>query len=151
MEEGRIITLIGAKLAEKDTEFIFLGATKKCDECRLKNTCTNLEVGRRYRIAKVRDEIKHDCYIHENGVCVVEVTEAPITAVIEASHTFKSSKIVFEPPGCEAVMCGLFDLCHPAGLKAGDPCTIVEVIGDVDGECEEGRDLRKVTLCRVRK
>ena len=38
MEEGRIVTLIGAKWANEGEEFIFLGASKKCDECRLKNT-----------------------------------------------------------------------------------------------------------------
>jgi uncharacterized protein (UPF0179 family) len=151
MEEGRFVTLIGAKLAKEDAEFIFLGASNKCSECRLKNTCTNLEVDRRYRIAKVRDEIQHDCYIHEDGVCVVEVTEAPITAVIEASYTFKNSKFVFEPPDCEEPLCELFDLCHPAGLKAGDPCTIIDVIGDTPGECEEGRGLKQVTMCRERK
>ena len=76
MEEKRLVTLIGAKLAEEGCEFIFLGASKKCEECRLKNSCTNLEATRRYRIMKVREEIKHDCYIHEGGVCVVEVERA---------------------------------------------------------------------------
>ena len=151
MEEKRFVTLIGAKLAEEGGEFIFLGASKKCDECRLKNSCTNLEVDRRYRIAKVREEIKHDCSIHEEGVCVVEVEEAPITVAIKAPYTFKNSKIVFEPPDCEEFLCELFDLCHPAGLKAGDPCTIVDVLGDAPGECEEGRSLKQVTMFRERK
>jgi uncharacterized protein (UPF0179 family) len=148
MEEKRLITLIGAKLAEEGGEFIFLGASKKCEECRLKNSCTNLEATRRYRITKVREEIKHDCYIHEEGVCVVEVEEAPITVAIAAPYTFKNSKIVFAPPNCNESACELFDLCHPAGLNAGDRCTVLEVLGDVVGECKKGLSLKRVTVRR---
>ena len=148
MEEGRLVTLIGAELAKEGEEFIFLGASKKCEECKLKNACTNLEVDRRYRVEKVRDEMKHDCYIHENGVCVVEVTEAPITAAIEAAYTFKNSKIVFVPPNCKESNCELFDSCHPAGLREGDKCTILEIIGDAPGECKNGRVLKLVSMRR---
>jgi uncharacterized protein (UPF0179 family) len=151
MEEKRLITLIGAKLAEEGGEFIFLGAFKKCDECRLKNSCTNLEADRRYRIAKVREEIKHDCYIHEGGVCVVEVEEAPITVAIEAPYTFKNSKIVFEPPNCNDYLCELFNLCRPSGLNAGDQCMVLEVLGPALGECKKGRNLKKVTVRRESK
>jgi uncharacterized protein (UPF0179 family) len=151
MEEKKLVTLIGAKLAEEGGEFIFLGASKKCDECWLKNSCTKLEVDRRYRIAKVREEIKHDCYIHEEGICVVEVEEAPITVAIEASYTFKNSKIVFEPPNCNDYLCELFDRCQPAGLKAGDQCTVLEVLGPALGECKKGRDLKQVTVRRESK
>lgn len=149
MEEGRLVTLIGAELAKEGEEFIFLGASKKCEECKLKNACTNLEVGRRYRVEKVRDEMKHDCYIHEDGMCVVEVTEATITAAIAAAYTFKNSKIVFAPPDCNESDCKLFDSCLPAGLRAGDKCTILDVIGDVaPGECKNGRVLKLVSMRR---
>lgn len=148
MEEGRVVTLLGAKIAKVGEEFIFLGASKKCEECKLKNACANLEMDRRYRVANVRNDIKHDCYIHEDGVCVVEVTEAPITAAIESAYTFKNSKVVFEPPNCVKSDCELFNACHPLGLKAGDRCTILEVIGEVPGECHEGRGLKLVTIRR---
>ena len=148
MEEGRLVTLIGTKLAKEGVEFIFLGVSNKCEECRLKNTCTKLEVGRRYRVEKVRDEMKHDCSIHEDGVCVVEVTESSITTAIDAAYTFKNSKIVFEPPDCKETDCELFDSCLPAGLKDGDKCTVLEVIGDAPGECKKGQVLKLVTLRR---
>ncbi|MEA2074415.1 MAG: UPF0179 family protein [Euryarchaeota archaeon] len=148
MEEGRRVTLIGTKLAKEGDEFIFLGTSNKCEECKLKNTCANLVVGRRYRIEKVRNEMKHDCYIHEDGVCVVEVTEATITAAIEATYAFKNSRIVFEPPNCKEYDCELFCSCHPAGLIEGDKCTILDVIGDAPGECKKGRVLKLVTLRR---
>jgi len=148
MEEGRLVTLIGTELAKEGEEFIFLGASNKCEECKLKNACTNLEVDRRYRVEKVRDEMKHDCYIHEDGVCVVEVTEAPITAAVEGAYTFKNSKIVFAPPNCKEYDCELFDSCHPAGLREGDRCIILEVIGDAPGECKNGRVLKLVSMRR---
>jgi hypothetical protein len=151
MGEGRIVTLIGAKLAKEGEEFIFLGPSKKCEECRLKNACTNLELDRRYKIEKVRNEIKHECFIHEDGVSVVEVRESIIPVAIDATYAFKNSKFAFEPPNCRAIDCGLFDACFPAGLKEGDRCTILEVIGDAPSECKEGRVLKMVALRRERK
>ncbi len=130
MEEGRIVTLIGEKLANEGEEFIFMGTAKKCDECRLKKACANLEVGRRYRVERVREGIKHDCYIHEGEVCVVEVIEPPIKAVIEAKQAVKGSKIVFKIMNCESSP-SLLDLCHPAGLMDGDRCTVLDVISDI--------------------
>ncbi len=148
MEGRQVVTLIGANLAKEGEEFIFWGASKRCEECRLKNSCTNLEVGRRYRVVKVRNEIKHDCYIHEGGVCVVEVTESTIQAAINSSRAFKNSKIVFEPAHCEETTCTLFDSCHPAGLRAGDRCTILEILGDLPDECADGRALKLVAIHR---
>jgi uncharacterized protein (UPF0179 family) len=148
MEEGRTVTLIGAKLAKVGEEFIFLGASKKCEECRLKNACANLEVDRRYTVENVRNEIKHDCFIHEDGVCVVEVLEANIRAAVEAPYAFKNSKVVFEPPNCKERECKLFESCHPLGLKRGDRCTILEVLGESPAECKKGRGIKLVTLRR---
>ena len=151
MEEERIVTLIGAKLANVGDEFIFLGASKKCEECKLKKSCANLEVDRRYRIEKVRNEIKHDCYIHEEGVRVVEVIEPPVKVAIEAKSALKGSKIVFKPADCEETDYELFDLCHPSGLKKGDRCTILDVIGDASGENKTGQALKLVEVKREGK
>lgn len=132
MDTGRVVTLIGAKLANVGEEFIFSGAAAECEECKLKKSCINLDVGRRYRIEKVREEIKHDCYIHEDGVRVVEVIEPPIKVAIDAKQAMKGFKIVFVPVDCE--LPELFDLCQPMGLKEGDRCTILNVIDDIMGE-----------------
>jgi len=132
MEEGRIVTLIGEKQAKVGAEFIFNGAADKCSECRLKKSCANLEVGRRYRVENVREGIKHDCYIHEDGVRVVEVMEPPIEVAIDAKYAMTGFKIVFEPVDCEQPE--LFDLCHPPGLIEGDRCVVLNVIRDVTDE-----------------
>jgi len=151
MGEGGIVTLIGTKLAKEGEEFVFLGLSKKCEECRLKNACTNLELDRRYTIEKVRNEIKHECFIHEDGVSVIEVRESSIPVAIDATYAFKNAKVAFEPPNCKASDCGLFDACHPAGLKEGDRCTILEVFGDPPAECKEDRVLKMVTMRREGK
>ena len=151
MGEGRIVTLIGAKLAKEGEEFIFLGPSKKCEECRLKNACTNLELDRRYKIEKVRNEIKHECFIHEDGALVVEVRESSMPVAIDATYAFKNSKFVFEPPNCKVSDCELFDACHPTGLKEGDRCTILEVVGEASSGCKEGRVLKMVAMRREGK
>ncbi len=162
MEEGvveameeKIVTLIGAKLANVGDEFIFLGVSnsKKCEECKLKKACMNLEVGRRYRIEHVRDEIKHDCSIHEAGVRVIEVIEPEIRVAIDAKYAFKGSKIVFEPVDCEITDYNLFDLCHPLGLKEGDKCTIMDVIGDGENKIlmAQGLNLKLVDVKREKE
>jgi len=151
MEEGLRVTLIGTKLAKVGEEFIFFGASDKCGECKLKNTCTNLEVDRRYRIEKVREGMRHDCQIHEDGVSVVEIREVPITAAIEAVSAFKNAKIIFNPIDCEESSCELFESCQPAGLRAGDRCTILEVIGNIRVECKKGRGLKLVCIHREGK
>nr|CBH37193.1 conserved hypothetical protein, UPF0179 family [uncultured archaeon] len=151
MEEGRIVTLIGAKYAKVGEEFFFLGLSERCELCKLKHSCMTLVIDRRYRIEKVRDEIKHDCYIHENGVCVVEVIEPPVKVAIEAKFAFKNSKIVFMSPKCEETDCELYDSCHPAGLREGDNCTIIEVTDDPSVACKKGRTLKVVKMLRERK
>ncbi|NQE05000.1 hypothetical protein C5S32_03920 [ANME-1 cluster archaeon GoMg1] len=129
-DKERRVTLVGAKLAKAGDEFIFLGLPEKCEECKLKKSCANLEVGRRYRIEHVRDEIKHDCYIHEDGVRVVEVTEPPLKVAIDAKHAVKGAKIVFNPAVADYEES---DLCHPTGLKEGDRCIILGVVDDAQG------------------
>jgi len=144
MEGGRIVTLIGEKLANEGEEFIFMGMARRCEECRLRKACGNLEVGRRYRVERVREGIKHDCYIHEGGVRVVEVIEPPIRAVIDAKYAVKGSKIVFKTVNCESSP-SLLELCHPAGLMDGDRCTVLDVISDISP------DLKLVELKRESK
>ncbi len=130
MEAGRIVTLIGEKLAKEGEEFVFLGMANKCEECRLKKACANLEIGRRYRVVKIREDIRHECYVHEGGVSVVEVIEPPIKAIVDAKYAVKGSKIVFKPVDCEPA---LHDLSHPAGLVEGDRCVVVDVLDDLPG------------------
>ncbi len=140
------ITLVGARLAKPGLELIFRGPTTECDNCKLKNTCMNLDVGRRYKIVKIIKETLHDCPIHDSGVVAVEVAMAPVKAAIESRIAFPKSQIAFEPPRCDHVDCSMYDMCHPVGIRWGDRCTITKDLGDVHEKCEIGKHLKVVEL-----
>ena len=54
-----MITLIGKDLAQKGTEFVFLGPAEECDDCRFKSSCIgNLELNRKYVITDVKENVK---------------------------------------------------------------------------------------------
>ena len=148
MKESRSTTLIGVKLAKVGEEFIFLGAARECEDCKLRSTCMNLEEGRRYRIEEVKEDVRHDCPLHDGGVCVIRVVEPPITVAIEARKAFEGSKIVFEPPECDKNECEQYELCHPPGLKRGDKCTILRTLGNLPDACTKGHLLKLVEVKR---
>jgi len=141
------VTLIGMRLAKVGTEFAFNGPTSECEGCKLKNTCMNLDVGRRYRIVGTRDA-HHECPLHDGGVYAVEVVESPIIAAIESRKALVDAKISFEPPKCDKKDCRIYDLCHPFGLRSGDKCTISSILGDAPEDCADGLALRLVELKR---
>jgi uncharacterized protein (UPF0179 family) len=147
-EASTQITLIGTKLATIGMEFTFNGPTPECESCKLRNTCINLEPNRRYRVMGVRGELIHECPIHEAGVRAVEVAESPIIAAIDARKAFPGSKIVFEPARCDQADCSMYEICHPAGLREGERCTIVEVVGEAPEECPRGNVLKLVEFKR---
>lgn len=148
MSDKTSVTLIGNKLADIGMEFIFYGRSSDCEECKLTNSCLNLEEGRRYKVLGLRNGIKQNCKIHESDVVAVEVAETPTTASIESRRAFNGSKIFYDDIDCDEYGCEFYDLCHPSGLKNGDKCTILKVIGDMPGECSRGFSLKLAELKR---
>lgn len=143
-----IITLIGEKLAKVGNEFIFRGGAKECNVCKLKKTCLNLNKGSKYRITAVRNTGQHDCAVHYQGACAVEVIEAPLEISIESKKAIKGSTIVFEPLSCRVSSCENYGLCHPSGLKKGDKVTIMDVGNDVIEPCSKEYTLKAVEIKR---
>ena len=137
-ESDTIITLIGTKLAKVGNEFIFKGAAKDCEACKLNKTCLGLNIGSKYRITGIRNGGKLECFIHDSGVCAVEVVETPVVMSIEARKAIKGSKIVFEPASCNLTGCENYRICSPSGLTRGEKFTIINVVGEVSGPCERG-------------
>ncbi len=146
--EDKIITLIGTKLAKVGNEFIFKGVTKECEPCKLNKTCLNLNPGSRYRITDLRTGGKLECFIHDSGVCAVEVVETPIIMSIESRKAIKGSKIIYETPACNLANCSNYRLCFPSGLKHGDKFTIINVVGEISEHCEKGHALKVVEVNR---
>src|SRR5574341_1395467 len=118
MEESDvIITLIVTKLAKIGNEFIFKGAAKDCEVCKLNKTCLMLNIGSKYKIVSIRNGGKLECSVHDSGVCAVEVVETPIVIGIETRKAIKGSKVVFEPIACKLSGCENYMICRPAGLN----------------------------------
>ena len=140
------ITLIGSRLAREGLEFIFKGEMPECKKCRLKNTCLNLEPGRRYRVEGVRSNDIHECFLHDSGVLAVDVRKAPILTTMESRKAVDGAKTMYEPPRCGKKECETYEICHPEGLSRGDKCKIVEVLESPDSKCEAGHSLKKVKL-----
>lgn len=138
-----MITLIGKELAKKNLEFIYLGPSQECRDCKLRNACLNLEAGRRYKIKAVR-ETSHECKIHEGGVKAVEVERVPITAALPAGMAVEGSTIKFSPADCGNIGCSHYTLCSPPGIKPGTKYKILKINGDV--KCPEGKSLKSVLL-----
>ena len=141
------ITLIGVGVAKIGTEFVFNGPVNECETCKLKNTCLNLDVGRRYRIVTVRGNVKHDCALHDLGVKAVEVVESPSIVAIDAKNAFVGSKILYKQNECEVFDCKIYELCHPDGVRE-ERLTISAVLGDAPQACPGGKSLKLVELKR---
>ncbi len=136
-----IVTLIGENLAKKGMEFTFLGPLTECRDCKLRNACFNLDVGRKYRIKALRDTT-HECKIHEGKVRAVEVEKIPTEAAIPSKMAVEGTSIRYTPEKCLNVGCKYYGLCNPMGLKEGSKYRIVKIKGDI--KCPEGKELKSV-------
>lgn len=146
-ESDTIITLIGTKLAKVGNEFIFRGAAKECEPCKLNRTCLSLNPGSRYRITNIRTGEKLECFVHDSGVCAVEIVEVPIRMAVESRKAIKGSKIAYEPL-CALSSCEALVLCRPSGLTQGDKFVIMNVEGEVNEPCRKGYSLKVVEVKR---
>ena len=138
------VTLIGTAYAKQGFEFIYDGEAPACDTCKVKKACHNLVKGRKYRIVTIRTT-HHECPVHLNGATAVEVTEAPVTALISAEMAIVNSKIKFET-SCNKSDCRSYDLCHPDGIVEGEKYIVADVLGNAPDICEKGRTLKLVEL-----
>ena len=137
-----IVTLIGENLAKKGMEFTYIGPLTECRDCKVRNACFNLEVGRTYKITKVRDTT-HDCKRHEGGkVRAIEVEKIPVEVAIPSKMAVEGSVIKFEPEKCLNMGCANYELCNPRGLKEGSKYRIIKIKGDV--KCPDGKSLKSV-------
>ncbi|VVB85290.1 Uncharacterised protein [uncultured archaeon] len=148
-ESDTVITLIGTKLAREGNEFIFKGGAKECEPCKLNKTCLGLNAGGRYRIIALRKGGKLECFVHDSGVCAVEVIELPLEISVESRKAIKGSTIVYEPAPCNLTNCYNYVLCRPAGLRRGDRFTVVSVGEDISDSCEKDYSLKVAEVKRT--
>ena len=136
-----LVTLIGEKLAIKDSEFIYIGPNNECRNCKLKTVCFNLKTGRKYKITNVRDK-KHNCNIHEGTTIVIEVQEEPI--LISTDEKIKEgSKTKIKTINCRSIGCPNYSICNEK-INKEKKYKIKKVIEKI--ECPLGYSLQKIEI-----
>jgi len=138
------VTLIGERLAEAGTEFVYGGESEACEGCPYRKQCLNLVEGRRYRVTGTRESGTLECAVHDAGVTAVEVEPAPVLANVDSSSAYAGSKTTLEGP-CPYTECPSHEFCEPAGAGFDEERRIAEVIGDPPHDyCMLDRDLTLV-------
>ena len=138
------VTLVGTVLAKQGVEFIYEGEAAECNSCKVKKACNNLQIGRKYRIVSVR-ATHHECMVHLDGATAVEVTEAPVTALINADMAIVNSKIKIDL-SCNKNDCRSYSLCRPDGVVDGEKYIVTDILGNASDICPKGRVLKLVDI-----
>jgi len=142
------ITLIGIRLAKPGLEFVYEGPLPECEVCKVRKACHNLQTGKRYRITAVRLSSKHECQVHRDGACAVDVIESPLVALVNADMAIVNSTIHYTV-GCAKKDCRSHELCNPDGIIEGEKYLVSELLGNAPDICEKGRNLKLVELRSV--
>ncbi len=139
------VTLIGTRLAEEGTEFVYHGESTDCEGCPYRSQCLNLTEGRKYRVTALRENASTlDCAVHDTGVTAVEVEPTSLTANVASSRSYAGSKVSLEGP-CPHTSCPSHEYCEPVGADFDEEYRIDEVLGDPPHEyCMLDRDLMLV-------
>jgi hypothetical protein len=139
------VTLIGTRLAEIGTEFVYRGESSACEGCPYRDQCLNLTPGRKYEVTAVREGANTlDCAVHDTGVTAVEVEPAPVQANVASNSAFAGSRASLEGP-CPHTNCPSHEYCEPAGADFDEEYRISEVLGDPPHDyCMLDRDLTLV-------
>lgn len=125
------VTLVGERQAVVGHEFVYRGPQPECRECRVKAACLNQEVGRRYRVARVR-EVSHPCLLNEERVRVVEVEDAPPECSLPVRAAVEGALVGYEPIVCANAACPNYRLCHPIGIEAKQRIQVQEIGRELD-------------------
>ncbi|MFB6221583.1 MAG: UPF0179 family protein [Halolamina sp.] len=141
------VSLVGARLAEPGTEFVYQGPSAACEGCPYRSQCLNLSEGTRYEVTEVRENTQIlDCAVHDTGVRAVEVEPASVPANVPSKSAYSGSKAKLAG-SCPHSECPSHPLCEPLGADFDDERQIREVVGDPPHEtCKLDRDLTQVEL-----
>ncbi|MEM2110868.1 MAG: UPF0179 family protein [Candidatus Bathyarchaeia archaeon] len=142
--EKPIVTLIGVGQADVGRVFIHKGPGSLCGSCKYFQICVkNLEPERIYKIVKIRKKTL-PCEPYKMDMRVVEVTYAEIPAVLPSNQAIEKAIVTFLPVDCKEQSCKNYEHCVPLGLRHGDKCQILTVIGNL--QCSKGLPLKDALL-----
>lgn len=147
------VTLIGRRLAESETEFVFHGEAPGCEGCPYRDQCLNLEEGVRYKITDVREGGQElDCAVHADGsVVAVEVERVGAEANVPARGAYAGSRVGMGG-ACPHTECPSHELCEPPGIDPQGEYRIESIEGEPPHEvCFLDRDLTRVRLAPPEK
>ncbi|ELY99806.1 hypothetical protein C482_09982 [Natrialba chahannaoensis JCM 10990] len=141
------VTLIGSRLADPGTEFVYEGEADGCAGCPYRSQCLNLDTGTKYRVTAVRENAQTlECAMHDGGVRAVEVEPASVRANIPSKGSFAGSKASLSGP-CPYVECPSHEFCEPDSVAFDEEYRISEILGDPPHEvCHLDRSLQLVEL-----
>ncbi len=139
------ITLLGSRLAEPGTEFVYRGESSACEGCPYRQQCLNLAEGVRYEVTDVREGGQVlDCAVHDEGVVAVDVEPAAVTANVPSKGAYAGSKGKLAGP-CPHTECPSHEFCEPLGADFEEEYQIREVVGDPPHDhCALDRELTLV-------
>ncbi|RRJ29216.1 UPF0179 family protein [Halocatena pleomorpha] len=140
------VTLIGTRLAEEGTEFVYQGESPDCEGCPYRDQCLNLTEGVRYQVTNVRKSGTLECAVHDTGVTAVDVEPTSVRAAVPSTGAYAGSTARLEGP-CPHTDCPSHPYCEPVGAEFDTSYTIREVIGDPPHDfCMLDRDLTLAEL-----
>ena len=132
------ITLVGERQAHAGHEFVYRGPQPECKPCKVRSACLNQDLGRRYRITRVRD-VSHPCLLNEERARVVEVEPIAPDCSLSARAGVEGAVLAYEKIVCSNGACPNFRLCHPVGVDQGSRIQVLEVGREL--ECPLGYSL----------
>ncbi|MFC7165496.1 UPF0179 family protein [Halospeciosus flavus] len=140
-----MITLLGTRLADEGTEFVYRGEADACEGCPYRKQCLTLEEGVRYEVVDVREGGQTlDCNVHDEGVVAVEVEPTTVTVNVPTKGAYAGSTGKLAGP-CPHTECPSHEYCEPLGVDFDEERQIVEVHGEPPHDhCELGRELTQV-------
>jgi len=139
------LTLLGSRLADAGTEFVYEGEAPGCEGCPYRGQCLDLTEGVRYRVTEVRENAQTlECAVHDGGVRAVEVEPASVTATVPDDAALAGNRAALAGP-CPHTSCPSHEYCVPDGADFDGSYRIQEVLGDPPHEhCHLDRDLALV-------
>ncbi|MCH7659558.1 MAG: UPF0179 family protein [Euryarchaeota archaeon] len=139
------LTLIGTRLAETGTEFVYHGEADACEGCPYRSQCLNLAKGTKYRVTSVRENTQTlECGVHDTGVNAVEVEPTGMKANIPSKGVYAGSKAHLAGD-CPYTECPSHEFCVPDGVEFDEEYRIREILGEPPHDyCMLDRDLTLV-------
>lgn len=139
------LTLIGTRLAETGTEFVYHGEADACEGCPYRSQCLNLAEGTKYRVTSVRENAQTlECGVHDTGVNAVEVEPTGMKANIPSKGVYAGSKAHLAGD-CPYTECPSHEFCVPDGVEFDEEYRIREILGEPPHDyCMLDRDLTLV-------